>query len=277
MGMSIEVTNDNFAAEVVQRSYDKPVLVDFFAQWCGPCQLLKPLLEKLAQEYDFVLAKIDIDQNPELAKTYGVEGVPDVRFVVDGAIANGFVGMLPEPQVRDLLTQLNLKSPLEDGLDAIRAARASGDLALAKRLFGELIQTHPEDRRLILAAAQFLVSQNSLESAEKLLSIIQEPEKPYFQMAQAVRGLIQFTRELATLPDSDSEAGSLDWQYAQAVRATLAEDYEIALQSFLAIVGRDRKYRQDGARKAMITVFDLLGDDDSLTKDYRKKLMQTMY
>lgn len=277
MGMSIEVTNDNFAAEVVQRSYDKPVLVDFFAQWCGPCQLLKPLLEKLAQEYDFVLAKIDIDQNPELAKTYGVEGVPDVRFVVDGAIANGFVGMLPEPQVRDLLTQLNLKSPLEDGLDVIRAARASGDLALAKRLFGELIQTHPEDRRLILAAAQFLVSQNSLESAEKLLSIIQEPEKPYFQMAQAVRGVIQFTRELATLPDSDSEAGSLDWQYAQAVRATLAEDYEIALQSFLAIVGRDRKYRQDGARKAMITVFDLLGDDDSLTKDYRKKLMQTMY
>ncbi len=277
MGMSIEVTNDNFAAEVVQRSYDKPVLVDFFAQWCGPCQLLKPLLEKLAQEYDFVLAKIDIDQNPELAKTYGVEGVPDVRFVVDGAIANGFVGMLPEPQVRDLLTQLNLKSPLEDGLDVIRAARASGDLALAKRLFGELIQTHPEDRRLILAAAQFLVSQNSLESAEKLLSIIQEPEKPYFQMAQAVRGVIQFTRELATLPDSDSEAGSLNWQYAQAVRATLAEDYEIALQSFLAIVGRDRKYRQDGARKAMITVFDLLGDDDSLTKDYRKKLMQTMY
>jgi putative thioredoxin len=277
MGMSIEVTNDNFAAEVVQRSYDKPVLVDFFAQWCGPCQLLKPLLEKLAQEYDFVLAKIDIDQNPELAKTYGVEGVPDVRFVVDGAIANGFVGMLPEPQVRDLLTQLNLKSPLEDGLDAIRASRASGDLALTKRLFGELIQTHPEDRRLILEAAQFLVSQNSLESAEKLLSIIQEPEKPYFQMAQAVRGLIQFTRELATLADSGLEAGSLDWQYAQAVRATLAEDYETALQSFLAIVGRDRKYRQDGARKAMITVFDLLGDDDSLTKDYRKKLMQTMY
>lgn len=277
MGMSIEVTNDNFAAEVVQRSYDKPVLVDFFAQWCGPCQLLKPLLEKLAQEYDFVLAKIDIDQNPELAKTYGVEGVPDVRFVVDGAIANGFVGMLPEPQVRDLLTQLNLKSPLEDGLDAIRAAKASGDLAQTKRLFGELIQTHPDDRRLILEAAQFLVSQNSLESAEKLLSIIQESEKPYFQMAQAVRGLIQFTRELATLPDSDSEAGSLDRQYAQAVQATLAEDYETALQSFLAIVGRDRKYRQDGARKAMITVFDLLGDDDSLTKDYRKKLMQTMY
>ncbi len=277
MGMSIEVTNDNFAAEVVQRSYDKPVLVDFFAQWCGPCQLLKPLLEKLAQEYDFVLAKIDIDQNPELAKTYGVEGVPDVRFVVDGAIANGFVGMLPEPQVRDLLTQLNLKSPLEDGLDAIRAAKASGDLAQTKRLFGELIQTHPDDRRLILEAAQFLVSQNSLESAEKLLSIIQESEKPYFQMAQAVRGLIQFTRELATLPDSDSEAGSLDRQYAQAVQATLAEDYETALQSFLAIVGRDRKYRQDGARKAMITVFDLLGDDNFLTKDYRKKLMQTMY
>lgn len=275
METSVEVTSDNFAAEVVQRSYDKPVLVDFFAHWCGPCQMLKPMLEKLAQEYDFVLAKIDIDQNPELAKTYGVEGVPDVRIVVDGAIANGFVGMLPEPQVRELLTQLNLKSPLEEGLDAIRASRASGDLGQAKRLFGELIQTHPEDRRLILEAAHFLVSQNSLESAEKLLSVIQPGEKPYFQMAQAVRGLIQFTRELATLPEA--EPGSLDQQYRQSVQAVLAEDYEAALQGFLAIVGRDRKYRQDGARKAMITVFDLLGDDDSLTKDYRKRLMQTMY
>jgi len=275
--MSVDVTSDNFAAEVVQRSYDKPVLVDFFAHWCGPCQMLKPMLEKLAQEYDFVLAKIDIDQNPELAKTYAVEGVPDVRIVVDGAIANGFVGMLPEPQVRELLTQLHLKSPLEEGLDAIRASRADGDLVRAKRLFSELIQTYPEDRQLILEAAHFLVSQNSLESAEKLLAVIQPSEKPYFQMAQAVRGLIQFTRELATLTESAAEPDSLDHQYTQAVQATLGEDYEAALQGFLAIVGRDRKYRQDGARKAMITVFDLLGDDDSLTKDYRKKLMQTMY
>ncbi len=276
MSMSVDVTSDNFAAEVVQRSHDKPVLVDFFAHWCGPCQLLKPMLEKLAQEYDFVLAKIDIDQNPELAKTYGVEGVPDVRIVVDGAIANGFVGMLPEPQVRELLTQLHLKSPLEEGLDAIRASRASGDLVQTKRLFGELIQTYPDDRQLILEAAHFLVSQNSLESAEKLLAVIQPSEKPYFQMAQAVRGLIQFTRELTTLTESAAES-DLDQDYIQAVKATLGDDYEAALQGFLAIVGRDRKYRQDGARKAMITVFDLLGDDDPLTKDYRKKLMQTLY
>ena len=244
MSMSVDVTSGNFEAEVVQRSYDKPVLVDFFAQWCGPCQMLKPILEKLAQEYDFVLAKIDIDQNPELAKTYGVEGVPDVRIVVDGAIA---------------------------------ASRAGGDLVQTKRLFSELIQTYPEDRQLILEAAHFLVSQNSLESAEKLLAAIQPSEKPYFQMAQAVRGLIQFTRELATLTEAVAEPDGLDHQYVQAIQATLAEDYEAALQGFLAIVGRDRKYRQDGARKAMITVFDLLGDDDPLTKDYRKKLMQTMY
>ena len=92
MGISIEVDNTTFDTEVLKNSHKKPVLVDFYATWCGPCKMLKPILEKLVQEYDFILAKVDVDQNPHLAQTYGIEGLPDVRVVSVGEVKTGFVG-----------------------------------------------------------------------------------------------------------------------------------------------------------------------------------------
>lgn len=273
MGTSLVVNSTNFETEVIQKSYEKPVLVDFFATWCGPCQMLKPMLEKLVQEYDFVLAKLDIDQNPELANTYGVQGVPDVRIVLQGQLYEGFVGVLPEPKIRELLVQLNLKSALEVGLNAIQVARTAGDIEEASRLFSDLIEKYPQNHYLILDAAKFLISQNQPESANELLSTIQEHEKEFFPQAQALKTLIQFQQDCQH-PVIESE---LDKMYLKAEKLTLEENYEAALQTFLEIVGCDRKYRNDGARKAMITLFDLLGDDHPLTKDYRKKLMLTLY
>lgn len=274
MGTSIVVNSSNFETEVTQRSHEKPVVIDFYATWCGPCQMLKPILEKLVQEYDFVLAKVDIDQEPALANAFGVEGVPDVRVVVEGRTAPGFVGVLPEPKVREFLTDtLNLKSDLEMGLDAIRGALAAGHLDEAQQRFAALIERYPDDRRLILEAARFLIGRDRLESAEKLLSVIQENEKGDYAKAQALKRLSQLKRELA----SPVGLGELDQIYAQAAMFALDEDYEAALQGFLQIVERDRTYRQDGGRKAMLMVFDLLGDDHPLSKEYRKKLMLTLY
>lgn len=273
MGVSIEVNSENFAAEVVQKSYEKPVVVDFFAHWCGPCQMLKPLLEKLVQEYDFVLAKVDIDRSPDLANTYGVEGVPDVKIWMQGQMRDGFVGVLPEPQLRSLLNELNLKSELEQGLDSLQIAMQRGDVTSAKQLLQSLSEKYPEDRRLILAGAKFLIHQNKVESAAKLLGAIQANEKAYFAQAQAMKALIQF-QQIAAEAVIENE---LDEIFFKAIRLTLAEDYAAALPLFLDLVGRDRKYRGDGARKAMITVFDLLGDDHPLTKEYRKQLMLVLY
>lgn len=273
MGVSIEVNGDNFAAEVVQKSYEKPVVVDFFAQWCGPCQMLKPLLEKLVQEYDFVLAKVDIDQSPDLANTYGVEGVPDVKIWMQGQMRDGFVGALPEPKLRSLLSELSLKSELEQGLETLKTAIRAGEVEQAKRLLQTLSENYPEDRRLILAGARFLVSQNKSESATKLLTAIQADEKEYFAQAQALKSLIQF-QQIAAEAVVESE---LDEVFFKAIRLTLAEDYSAALDLFLNLVSRDRKYRGDGARKAMLTIFDLLGDDHPLTKEYRKQLLLALY
>jgi putative thioredoxin len=272
MGVSVEVDSRNFTADVMEASYQRPVLVDFFAQWCGPCQVLKPMLEKLTQEYDFVLAKIDIDRNPDIAQTYGVQGVPDVRIVWQGQVHQGFVGVLPEPQLRELMAQLNLKSDLDLELETAEGTVAAGNLETAKRLFAQLMEKYPQEPKVAIAAARFLISLDKLAAAEKLLAFIDERDRGAAAKANALRELIQLKLE-----SNQPLTQELDPSFFEAVKQTLAGHYEPALQTLLAIVSQDRKYRNDGARKAMVLIFDLLGDSHPLTKQYRKQLTLSLY
>ena len=280
MGVSVEVDSSNFNDAVVQASFEHPVVVDFFAQWCGPCQMLKPMLEKLVQEQDFVLAKVDIDQSQDLASTYGIEGVPDVRVVHQGQMYQGFVGALPEPQLRQWLDQVmaqlgstGVKSELDEQLEAVQAAIATGDTETAKVLISTLMEQYPQDRKVAIAAAKFLIAQDRLDTAEKLLIFIDDSDREYGAQARALRELMQLKLQSVD-PILNHE---LDTPFFQAVRQTLSEQYNEALQGFLEITRRDRKYRSDGARKAMITIFDLLGAEHPLTQEYRRNLMQALY
>lgn len=273
MGSSITVNRNNFDTDVVQASYEKPVLVDFFAQWCGPCQMLKPMLETLAKEYDFVLAKVDIDQNPDLANTFHIEGVPDVRVVLQGQMYQGFTGVIPEHQLRQLMAQLNLKSDLETGWEKIQQAEQAGDYEQTKQLYAALVETYPQERKLAIAAAKFHLDQEDLDAADRFLAPIQEGDKQHFAQASALREVIRFKRESQS-PMLDNE---MDKLYIDSINLMLQGNHEIALQQFLEIVSRDRKYRDDAARKAMITIFNLLGDDHPLTRHYRKQLMLALY
>lgn len=273
MGASISVSQTTFAAEVLEKSHEKPVLVDFFAQWCGPCQMLKPLLETLAQEYDFVLAKVDIDQSPDLAHTYGVEGVPDVRVVVDGNVTDGFVGMLPEPKLREFLAQLQITSTLDEALEAIYADAAIGKVEQAETRLSALLQQYPDNRGLILEAANFYIEADRLDDAEKLLATIQDDDKTYAPHIKTLRAIVHF-KKITLQPEGDSD---LDRAFQQAASLVLGENYAPALEQFLSILTRDRQFRDDGARKAMLAIFDLLGDDHALTKDYRKRLVMALY
>ncbi|NET43966.1 MAG: tetratricopeptide repeat protein [Okeania sp. SIO2B3] len=272
MGISIEVDNTTFATEVLKNSHKRPVLVDFYATWCGPCKMLKPILEKLVQEYDFILAKVDVDQNPELAQTYGVEGVPDVKVVNLGEVKPGFVGVLSEPKLRNFLGELNLKSELETELATLRNLTKSGELKQAKNLLDQLFQKYPRNISLIIEAAKFLVSLNRLEEAQKLIETIGENNREFYPQVQAVKGLIHFKQEAENPGDTE-----LDKMYAQACSLTLSANYEEALKLFLDIVTRNRKYKNDGARKAMLAIFNILGDDNSTSKEYRKQLLLNLY
>lgn len=273
MGLVVDVTAPTFEAEVLEKSFQTPVLVDFYAQWCGPCQMLRPLLEKLAQEYDFVLAKVDIDQQPELAKIFQVEGVPDVKVVMQGQVRNGFVGMLTEPQLREFLTELNVKSKFDEAIAAIMAAKQAGDWAQVEQGYADVMVRYPERLEMVLEAAQFKLDQGDRLGAEALLDKIDPYQRPYGDQAQAVRSLIAFQDVAATLtPTTKAEQF-----YVTGAKAATEAAYESALENFLALVKCDRRYREDAGRKAMLTLFTLLGDDHALTQTYRRRLMQTLY
>ncbi len=276
MGSSIVVNSENFATEVLEKSNQQIVMVDFFAPWCGPCQLLKPILEKLVQEYDFVLAKVDIDENPDLAQTYGVQGVPDVRIVVDGKVNEGFVGALAEPELRQLLAQLNITSTLDASMQKVYDAAASNQLDTAELLLNELLEHNTNNRGVILEATNFYIETNQIERAQTLLANI-ENEKEFAPQIKLLKALI-FFKQIATEP---ATADDRDRAFQTAAHQVLADDHQAALDTLLELFSRDsrgdRAYRNDGARKAMLTVFDLLGDDHLLTKEYRKKLMSILY
>ncbi|ACK64651.1 Thioredoxin domain protein [Rippkaea orientalis PCC 8801] len=272
MGYVIDVDQDNFEREVIENSYKKPVIIDFYATWCGPCKLLKPILENLQKEYDFILAKIDIDQQPQLAQQFKVEGVPDVKIAINGQMIPGFVGVLPEPEIRELLEQLNLPSEVNLKIEAVRQAIAEQNAPKAKQIFDELFAKYPDHPPVILEAATFLIRVNRLEEAEKLLKTIRSENREYYNKAQSMQSLIAFQQIANNHGDSE-----LDELFAKGAQLTLVEDYEGALNVFLHIVQQNRKYRDDGARKAMISLFNLLGNNHPLTKKYQQELMLTLY
>lgn len=274
MGRSIAVDTISFEDEVVEASQHTPVLVDFYATWCGPCQMLKPMLEKLVKEYDFVLAKVDIDNSPDLANAYGVEGVPDVRVVNKGEMMPGFVGVLQESQIRALLANLGLKSSLEESMETLQQAIAQGNAAAAGAQLKTLIAQYPHDLRLQLEAAKLCLSQSDFDGAEHYLNqVIHERDRQYAPQARALLGFMQFQQTVQQVqPETE-----LDQVFIKAAQAALSRDYETALQLCLDVVSRDRHYRDDAARKAMLTLFGVLGDDHPLTRHYRKLLMTALY
>lgn len=272
MGTSVIANSQNFVREVVDPSFNQPVLVDFFATWCGPCQMLKPVLESLTQEYDFILAKVDIDQNPNLAKIYSVEGVPDVRMVVEGKMKSGFVGFLPEPQIRDLLRNLGLVSKLDRALTAVQLLREKGETEAAQTALEDLLKEYPLRPEVLLAAAEFYQQDQQWETAKHLLDQVDSKHTAFYQKASALKGLLDLQSIVF-----EGEPTDRDRQFQTGCDCVMTQQYEQALDIFLEIVGNDRKYRNDGARKAMITLFDFLGDDHDLTRTYRKKLTRMLY
>lgn len=277
----LEVNEQNFQREVIERSRDVPVVVDFWAPWCGPCRTLGPTLEKLAREAKgaWVLAKVNVDENPYLAQAFRVQGIPAVKAVRDGKLVDEFTGALPESQVRTWLKHI---APAEaDQLLAHAAELETTAPQEAAARYRLVLGNDPQNEAALFGLGRLQLLQGESEGAALLAEV---PEgSPLYARAQALLGLSDF---FAGATDADeatlrervaSNAADLEARYQLAALAGRQGDYGTALEQLLAIVYRDRSFHDDAARRAMLALFTALGDENPLTGEYRRKLANALF
>lgn len=278
----IEVNQDNFDQVVIEGSKNALVLVDFWADWCNPCKMLMPVLEKLAEEYNgqFVLAKVNSDQNQELATKYGVRSLPTVKLFKDGEAADEFMGALPESQVREFLDK-HIERESDILHDQAIAAREAGDIQTAQSLLQQANSIDPGRSGVMMDLAMLLADNGEIEKAETLLQGLPQQEKDR-QPASGLMARLGFVNEAAQIPKVDGlraaldeDATDLNSRLKLAVRLIAEGDYAEGLDELLEIMRKERNYDDDIARKTILKVFDLLGEA-SLVNEYRRKMASVL-
>lgn len=285
-----DVSQSDFAQRVLERSREVPVLVDFWAAWCGPCQMLMPVLAKLAESYrgKFLLAKVNTDIEQALAAQYGVRSLPTVKLFRDGQVVGEFMGVQPESAVRALIDRFvprEADAAIERA--AALAAQGHGDQALA--LLRAAVAADPQHAAARLALARHLLAgapngglHARLDEAEQALSGL-PLDRVNDPAAVELRARLELLRIVADAPPpADLERalaanpGDHEARYRLSAWRALAGDYEAGMEGLLEIVRRDRKFRDDAARKGMIAIFNVLGARHPLVPKYRARLSSAL-
>ncbi len=269
----------DFEHKVVQASHQVPVLVDFWAEWCGPCRILKPILEKLAVEYGgrFRLVKVDSDREPELARRFGVRGIPNVKAFVGGQLVDEFTGALPEGQIRAFIDGL-LPSPAEPLRREALAAFGRGDLAGAQRLLEQAVAADPELEAARLDLVEVQIERGELEPAASLIRELEfrvrdEDRLKKLQALLALRSNMPAdTSESELAARVAADPADLEARLALATLAAERGEFRPAFEHLIEIVRRDRSFRDDIGRKTMLQLFELIGSGDPLVREFRGEL-----
>jgi putative thioredoxin len=251
-----DVSEKDFITEVIERSSQRPVVVDFWAAWCAPCRSLTPILERIADEHaeEVDLVKVDVDANPEVASAYGIQGIPAVKAFRNGAVVNEFVGALPEAAVRQFFSSI---VPSEADRLAASGETAS-DPADAERTYRAALDLDRDNRTAVLGLAEILASRGEFAEARSLLERLPEDAD-----VRRLHAQIDLAEVAANAPPSDPIA-----------RATADGDWEPVLARLIEEV---RNGDRDGAREKMVDIFEVLGPEHPLTAKYRSELAAALF
>ncbi|MCG6873248.1 MAG: tetratricopeptide repeat protein [Gammaproteobacteria bacterium] len=263
---SADVSGAEFHAQVIQRSAQVPVVVDFWAAWCAPCRALLPVLTALAEQANgaFFLARVDTEAEQETAAAFGIRSLPTVKLFRDGQVVDEFMGALPEAEVRRWLKP-HLPRPADGEVQTASAALGAGDYDAAIQHFEAALAADAEDERAVTGQIEALIRSGRADDAQQRLA--QLPiQLAGGEQAAALQALLGFAQAAAAPADGDSAA-----TYARGARQALAGDYDAAVADFLELVRHDRGFGDDAGRKALVAVFALLGNDPRVAR-YRSQL-----
>lgn len=279
-----DVTQTAFAERVIELSRQIPVLVDFWAPWCGPCKVLAPLLAKLAGEYRgrFMLAKVNTDDEQALALDYGVRALPTVKLFRNGRVVDEFMGVLPESAIRAFVER-HMDSEADKVRQQAETVFEAGDADTALRLLNEAAEMEPENNSIRIATAKVHMHAGSPDRAQAILNALPldvglnaEVKKLRAQLEFALSAgreasYTELEQNVASNP------GDLQARYGLSARKVMRGEYEGALEQLFEIMRRDRAFGDDAGRRGMLSVFDILGGRGKLVGRYRAKMVNVLH